>query len=365
VNSVAKSKNSRKNPANCGGIFDIERRQKELEELRHRAQNPDLWKNPSEMQKVNRDIAIHEKTCEQWENLNQKIEDVSVLLDLAEEGEDNESFQEAVGEIHRLETVIDELELQKLLDGESDVNSAFLSINSGAGGTEACDWAGMLYRMYTRYAEQNGYKVEVLEQTDGEEAGIKSVTLNVQGPYAYGYLKAESGVHRLVRISPFDSNARRHTSFASVFAWPEVDDDIDIEIKSEDLKIDTYRASGAGGQHVNTTDSAVRITHAPTGIVVQCQNQRSQHANRDTAMKMLKAALYEKELEERNKEKDEMNSQKKANEWGSQIRSYVMHPYQMVKDHRTSQETSQVQDVMDGNLNDFIFSFLKFMKEEE
>ncbi len=317
------------------------------------------------MQKVNTAIAVHEKTCNQWSDLNAKIDDVGVLLDLAEEGEDEESFQEAVSEIGRLQKVIDELELQKLLDGESDLNSTFLSINSGAGGTEACDWAGMLYRMYTRYAEAEGYKVEVLELTAGDEAGIKSVTLNIQGPYAYGYLKAESGVHRLVRISPFDSNARRHTSFASVFAWPEVDDDIDIEIRNEDLKIDTYRASGAGGQHVNTTDSAVRITHEPTGIVVQCQNQRSQHANRDTAMKMLKAALYEKELEERNKEKDAMNAQKKANEWGSQIRSYVMHPYQMVKDHRTSEETSQVQDVMDGQLSEFIFSYLKFLKGEE
>lgn len=317
------------------------------------------------MQKVNSAIAVHEKTVQQWEDLNNKIEDVKVLLDLAEEGEDEESFQEAVTEIESLQSLVEELELQKLLDGESDFNSAFLSINSGAGGTEACDWAGMLYRMYTRYAEQAGYKVDVLEMTAGDEAGVKSVTLHIQGPYAYGYLKAESGVHRLVRISPFDSNARRHTSFASVFAWPEVDDDIDIEIRSEDLKIDTYRASGAGGQHINTTDSAVRITHVPTGIVVQCQNQRSQHANRDTAMKMLKAALYEKELEERNREKDEMNAQKKANEWGSQIRSYVMHPYHMVKDHRTSHETSQVQDVMDGSLNDFIFSYLKLMKEGE
>ena len=356
---------SRKRPLNCGGIFDIERRLEELKELKHKAQNPDLWKNQSEMQKVSTSIAVHEKTCKQWQDLKDKIEDVAVLLDLAEEGEDEESFQEAVTEVERLQKVVDELELQKLLDGESDINSAFLSINSGAGGTEACDWAGMLYRMYTRYAEQAGYKVDVLELTSGDEAGVKSATLNIQGPYAYGYLKAESGVHRLVRISPFDSNARRHTSFASVFAWAEVDDDIDIEIRTEDLKVDTYRASGAGGQHVNTTDSAVRITHAPSGIVVQCQNQRSQHANRDTAMKMLKAALYEKEIEERNKEKDEMNSQKKANEWGSQIRSYVMHPYHMVKDHRTSQETSQVQDVMDGNLNDFIFSYLKFMKEEE
>jgi peptide chain release factor 2 len=317
------------------------------------------------MEKINRDIAVNEKTCQQWNDLNSKIEDVSVLLDMAEEEADEPLFIEAIEELKSLELIIKELELKKLLDGETDINSTFLSINSGAGGTEACDWAGMLLRMYTRYAEKNGYKVEFLEQTSGEEAGIKSVTLNIKGPYAYGYLKAESGVHRLVRISPFDSNARRHTSFASVFAWPEVDDDIEIEIRTEDVKVDTYRASGAGGQHVNTTDSAVRMTHIPTGIVVQCQNQRSQHANRDTAMKMLRAALYEKELEERNKEKDQMNSQKKANEWGSQIRSYVMHPYHMVKDHRTLEETSQVQDVMDGYLNDFIFSYLKFKKGTE
>ncbi len=316
------------------------------------------------MERINRQIAVHQKTCDQWQQLNSKIEDVSVMLDMAEEEGDEPVFQEAVSEILSLEKITEELELQKLLDGESDLNSSFLSINSGAGGTEACDWAGMLYRMYTRYADKAGFKVDVLEHTDGEEAGIKSATLHIQGPYAYGYLKAESGVHRLVRISPFDSNARRHTSFASVFAWPEVDDNIEIEIKTEDIKVDTYRASGAGGQHINTTDSAVRITHKPSGVVVQCQNQRSQHANRDTAMKMLKAALYEKELEAKNKEKDAMNAQKKANEWGSQIRSYVMHPYQMVKDHRTSQETSQVQDVMDGDLDDFIFSYLKFMKED-
>ena len=364
MSTVVKYKNCPINPSNCGGTFDIDQKLKDLKELEHRAQNPELWKNPTEMQKVNSEKAIIERTCDQWNELNSKIDDASVLLDMAEEEGDEGSFLEAVSEVDSLNDVVAELELKKLLDGETDANSAFISINSGAGGTEACDWAGMLYRMYTRYAEQNGYKVDILELTSGDEAGIKSATLNIQGPYAYGYLKAESGVHRLVRISPFDSNARRHTSFASVFAWPEVDDDIEIEIKTEDLKIDTYRASGAGGQHINTTDSAVRITHAPTGIVVQCQNQRSQHANRDTAMKMLKAALYEKEVEERNKEKDEMNSQKKANEWGSQIRSYVMHPYQMVKDHRTSEETSQVQTVMDGALKDFIFSYLKFLKED-
>jgi len=316
------------------------------------------------MEKVNKQLALVERTVEQWTGLKTRVDDVNILLDMAEEEDDDEVFLEATQEVRLLEKTLSELELKKLLDGETDGNSAYLSINSGAGGTEACDWAGMLLRMYQRYSEKQGYKVDVLEMTSGEEAGIKSVTLNIQGPYAYGYLKAEAGVHRLVRISPFDSNARRHTSFASVFAWAEVDDDIDVEIKTEDLKIDTYRASGAGGQHVNTTDSAVRITHQPTGIVVQCQNQRSQHANRDQAMKMLKAAIYEKELEERNKEKDEMNAQKKANEWGSQIRSYVMHPYHMVKDHRTAQESSQVQTVMDGDLQGFIFSYLKFLKGE-
>ena len=315
------------------------------------------------MQKLNRKIAVHQKTWDQWSHLNNKVNDLEVLLDMAEEESDEQCFMEAAKEIEQLKTVINDLELQKLLDEPSDSNNAFLSINSGAGGTEACDWAEMLYRMYRRYAEKSGYQLDLLEMTSGDEAGLKSVTLNIQGPYAYGYLKAESGVHRLVRISPFDSNARRHTSFASVFAWPEVDDDKEITIKQEDIKVDTYRASGAGGQHINTTDSAVRITHKPTGIVVQCQNQRSQHANKDTALKLLKSALYEKELEERQQEKNEINSQKKANKWGSQIRSYVMHPYHMVKDHRTSLETSQVQKVMDGDLNDFIFSYLKLIKE--
>lgn len=287
------------------------------------------------------------------------MEDSLVLLEMAKEADDEASFQEVIRDTQALSAEIDDLELKKLLSGEMDANSAYLSINSGAGGTEACDWASMLLRMYTRYADKQGFKAEVLEMTDGDGAGIKSVTLQIQGPYAFGFLKAESGVHRLVRISPFDSNARRHTSFASVFAWPEVDDEIKIDIKTEDLKVDTYRAGGAGGQHVNKTDSAVRITHIPTGIVVQCQNERSQHANRDRAMKMLRAALYEKELEEKQKELDKLNSTKRANEWGSQIRSYVMHPYKMVKDHRTDFETSQVQDIMDGYIQPFINAYLK------
>ncbi len=311
------------------------------------------------MQKLNQEKVLVEKTVDEYESLVARISDAGVLCDMAVEEEDEGVFTEFTEELQSLEKLVEELELRVMLSGELDGNSVYISINSGAGGTEACDWAGMLMRMYLRYAESHGFKTEILEMTDGDEAGIKSVTISIQGPYAYGYLKAESGVHRLVRISPFDSNARRHTSFASIFAWPEVDDDIEIDIKTEDLRGDTYRASGAGGQHVNRTDSAVRITHEPTGIVVQCQKERSQHANRDKAMKMLKAALYEKELEERNRAKDEMNSQKKANEWGSQIRSYVMHPYQMVKDHRTNFETSQVDAVMDGKLDDIIVAYLK------
>lgn len=315
------------------------------------------------MQKVNKEISLIEKTLSEYKSIRGRVEDGITLLEMAKEAGDEESFLEAANALEASSAQVDQLELQKLLDGETDANGAFLTINSGAGGTEACDWADMLLRMYLKYADKQGYRVELMEKTDGDGAGIKSVTLNVQGPYAYGYLKAESGVHRLVRISPFDSNARRHTSFASVFAWPEVDDDIEINIRTEDLKIDTYRAGGAGGQHVNKTDSAVRMTHLPTGIIVQCQNERSQHANRAKALKMLRAALYEKELEEREKLKDSVNSQKKANEWGSQIRSYVMHPYHMVKDHRTSHETAQVDSVMDGYIQDFIQAYLKFQKE--
>jgi peptide chain release factor 2 len=287
------------------------------------------------------------------------LEDAEVLLEMATDANDEASFAEAKAELEQIRKIGTDLEIKKVLSGELDANSCYLSINSGAGGTESCDWAAMLMRMYMRYADQHGYSVEVLEQSDGEAAGIKSITMLIEGPYAFGYLKAESGVHRLVRISPFDSNARRHTSFASVFAWAEIDEDIKIEIRPEDIKVETYRSSGAGGQHVNKTDSAVRMYHLPSGIVVSCQTQRSQIQNRDKAMKMLKAALYEKELEARNKEKEAQEAGKKANEWGSQIRSYVMHPYQMVKDHRTGFETNQVGDVMDGDLDSFIMAFLK------
>lgn len=311
------------------------------------------------MQKLNKEKTFLEKAVQEWTSFEARVNDAEVLLEMSMEAHDESTFAEAKTEITSLEKLGQELELKRVLNGELDANSTYLTINSGAGGTESCDWASMLLRMYLRYAERHGYSTEVLEMTDGEGAGIKSVTLLINGPYAYGYLKAESGVHRLVRISPFDSNARRHTSFASVFAWAEVDEDIKIDIRTEDLKVDTYRSSGAGGQHVNKTDSAVRMTHIPTGIVVQCQNQRSQIQNRENALKMMKAALYEKEVEARNLKKDEMESQKMANEWGSQIRSYVMHPYHMVKDHRTDHETAQVQDVMDGELDEFIMAYLK------
>lgn len=278
---------------------------------------------------------------------------------MAVEGESEEDFEEAKSELKQIQLFWEKLETKRLLSKETDPNSCYMSINSGAGGTEACDWAQMIFRMYTRYADDQGFKVEILESTPGEEAGLKSVTFQVDGDYAYGFLKNEIGVHRLVRISPFDSNAKRHTSFASVFCWPQVDEDIEVEIKTEDIKVDTYRASGAGGQHVNTTDSAVRITHAPTGVVVQCQKERSQIANRERAMKMLKAALYELELQRLQAEKDEQASSKKINEWGSQIRSYVLHPYKMVKDHRTNFDSSAAEKVLDGDLEPFIQAELK------
>lgn len=342
-----------------GGIFDLNRKERRLQEVIMASENPAVWGSPTEMQKLNKEKSILEKILLEFKNFSTRVADVEVLREMAIELQDEGSFSEALAEIETLEKTGHELELSRVLSGELDSNSSYISINSGAGGTESCDWAYMLMRMYIRYAEKNGFSVETLEMSEGEGAGIKSVTLLIEGPMAYGYLKAESGVHRLVRISPFDSNARRHTSFASVFAWAEVDDDIKIEINPADVDMETYRSSGAGGQHVNKTDSAVRLRHKPSGIVVQCQTQRSQIQNREKAMKMLKAALYEKEVEARNKAKEEVESGKKANEWGSQIRSYVMHPYQMVKDHRTTFETSQVQDVMDGDVQPFIMAYLR------
>jgi peptide chain release factor 2 len=285
------------------------------------------------------------------------LEDLAALIELQDEGEDVSS--EIGSELKKLRLELERTEMQTLLSGEYDANSAILTIHPGAGGTESQDWAEMLMRMYLRWAEEHKYRVEITDYQAGDEAGVKSVTFLVEGDYSYGYLSAEIGVHRLVRISPFDAGARRHTSFASVFVTPEVEDDVEIEVDEKDLRIDTYRSSGAGGQHVNVTDSAVRITHLPTGIVVQCQNERSQHRNKDTAMKILRSKLFELEMEKRREELQEVENTKAEIGWGSQIRSYVLHPYRMVKDHRTLMEKGNVDPVLNGDLDEFILAFLK------
>lgn len=299
-----------------------------------------------------------QKLVEDWESAANGLEDVQVMIELGEEVEDEEALAEVRQMLPALEKSIGRMEFARMLSGEHDANNAIVSINAGAGGTEAQDWAEMLLRMYLRYCERKGFKAEITEYQPGDEAGTKGVTFTVAGDYAFGYLKAEKGIHRLVRISPFDSNARRHTSFCSVFVFPELSDDVEIEVLDKDLKVDTYRASGAGGQHVNKTDSAIRITHIPTGIVVSCQNQRSQHKNRSTAMKQLKARLYEMELEKKESEAEVLGGEKKDIAWGSQIRSYVLHPYRMVKDHRTDYETGNTDAVLDGNLDGFIEAYL-------
>ncbi len=303
-----------------------------------------------------------QRSIEIWKNLNQEAEDLGAMLELSDEEEDPSMDEEIQSSLTELGEQVAQAELTAMLSGESDFNNAIVAINSGAGGTESQDWAGMLLRMYLRWGDRNGYKTEVLDTQYGEEAGIKSATVLFTGDYAFGYLKAEIGVHRLVRISPFDANKRRHTSFASVFAYPEVDEEIDLEIKEDDLKVDVYRASGPGGQGVNTTDSAVRLTHVPSGIVVQCQNERSQHKNKASALKVLKSRLYELEKEKQGEEKKEMEKQKRKIEWGSQIRSYVLHPYRLIKDLRTGVEAGNVDVVLDGDLQAFIQAYLRFAK---
>jgi peptide chain release factor 2 len=316
------------------------------------AADPAFWKDQQGAQKVQRRRKRIEADQELLRNLRSQEDDARVLVEWREAGEDVEKDLRAALEV--LEATIEGAEFQKMLGGEHDRANAILSINSGAGGTESQDRAEMLLRMYLRWCEQKGFKRDITEIQSGEEAGIKSVTVMVQGEYAFGYLSAEAGVHRLVRISPFDSAARRHTSFASVFAWPQIDEDIEIEVQDKDLRVDTYRSSGAGGQHVNVTDSAVRITHLPTGIVVSCQNERSQIRNREVAMKVLKSRLYDLEMQKQQAKLDAVEAAKKDIAFGSQIRSYVLHPYRMVKDHRTKHEVGNVDRVLDGDLDDFI-----------
>jgi len=286
-----------------------------------------------------------------------ELDDAEVYLELA--AEEEEAAGEAKAKLEVIEETLHRLDLERTLGGEHDAGDAIVTVHPGAGGTEAQDWAEMLVRQYLRWCERRGYKTEIVEYQPGEGAGVKSATFTVEGPYAYGYLKSEAGVHRLVRISPFDANARRHTSFSSVFVFPQIEDDVEVEIDESDLRIDTYRSSGAGGQHVNKTDSAVRLTHLPTGIVVACQNERSQHKNKATAMKILRARLYELEMQKKQERIDAMHKTKKEIAWGSQIRSYVLHPYRMVKDHRTGHETGNTDAVLDGNLDEFIEEYLQ------
>ncbi|MFS2220207.1 peptide chain release factor 2 [Commensalibacter sp. ESL0382] len=329
-----------------------------LAELNNRIEDPNLWDDAEIAQKIMQERTGLANQIERVERLEQDCKENLDLIALAEQDNDMEIVQDALQQLQSMEKEVKRLELESLLSGEADRNDCYLEVNSGAGGTEAQDWAEMMLRMYTRWAEQHGYKVTMLESTEGEQAGIKSATLQISGINAYGWLKTEAGVHRLVRISPFDSAKRRHTSFASVWVYPVIDDSIDIEVNESDLKIDTYRASGAGGQHINKTESAIRITHVPTGIIVACQTDRSQHRNRATAMEMLKARLYELELKKREEEAAQTEANKTDIGWGHQIRSYVLAPYQLVKDLRTDVEKTNPDAVLDGDLDDFMAAAL-------
>ncbi|MBD3180759.1 peptide chain release factor 2 [Candidatus Poribacteria bacterium] len=341
-----------------GGHLDISEKQKQIEQIEKEMSDPGFWNDSQQAQQTSQQLARLKEDVEIWESLNTRIEDAETLLEMAEEEGDSSLHDEIKTELSCLGKELDKVEFKIMLSGEHDRNNAILEIHSGAGGTEAQDWAEMLLRMYLRWCESKGYQTQSLDTIPGEEAGIKSTTIIVKGEYAYGYLKAEVGVHRLVRISPFDSGHRRHTSFASVFVYPDIEDDIEIEINDQDIRVDTFRSGGPGGQHVNVTDSAVRITHISTGIVVQCQNERSQHRNREMAMKVLRARLYEYELEKQNEEMAKLQGEKRDIAFGNQIRSYVFHPYRMVKDLRTNVEMGDVDRVMDGYLDPFIEAWL-------
>ena len=343
---------------NWEAVFDLPEVKKNIADIEEQMQAPEVYSNREKSQELGRKLKICRTLLADYNRIKSKLDDSITLIELAEEAEDQDMESEIQTDLEETRECFDQFVLHQTLSGENDLNNCFLTIHPGAGGTESCDWAQMLLRMYIRWVEKNGYDYDTIEVQPGDEAGIKSATLHVKGEYAFGYLKAEKGVHRLVRISPFDSNKRRHTSFSAIFVMPEIDDDIDVEIDEKDLKIDTYRSSGAGGQHVNVTDSAVRITHHPTGIVVSCQNERSQHKNRATAMKILRARIYEYYLKEKEKELENLAGDKKNIAWGNQIRSYVFHPYNMVKDHRTDKETGNIQAVMDGEIDDFIQAYL-------
>ena len=341
-----------------GGYFDIEYKKNRLSEILKASEKEEFWNDVENAKKISKERRGIEEVLHIYNSIENIFKDLIAGLELYNELQDKEVEIELVNNYNNLLKELDNIEFVSKMKGEFDASNAILEINSGAGGTEAQDWAAMIYRMYLRWAERKGFKCEELEYVEGEVAGIKNVTILISGSYAYGFLRGEQGVHRLVRISPFDANKRRHTSFASVAVMPDIEDEIDIEINEKDLRIDTYRASGAGGQHINKTDSAVRITHIPTGIVVTCQNERSQHKNKEQAMKVLKARLYELEEEKKNNELDKIAGEKDKIDFGSQIRNYVLHPYKMVKDVRTNYEVGNAEGVLDGDLNGFMNAFL-------
>jgi peptide chain release factor 2 len=344
--------------SSCGGVFDVENKQKRLDRLNHLTNQPDFWNDGEKAQGILKEQSSLKAVIDTWSKHRSELEEARFFLDVAKDEKSDDALAEAAAKVAVVGKEMAQTELTQLLGGPDDRRNAIVTLHPGAGGTEAQDWAEILLRLYLRWCDRRGYRKEILDYQPGEEAGLKSVTFMVEGDYAYGYLKAEAGIHRLVRISPFDANSRRHTSFASVFVYPEVDDDIKVEINEADLRVDTYRSSGAGGQHVNKTDSAVRLTHIPTGIVVACQNERSQHKNRAMAMKILKSRLYELEIEKQKEKMETYHKTKKDIAWGSQIRSYVLHPYRLVKDHRTNVEVGNADAVLDGDIDPFIEAYL-------
>ena len=346
------------------GSLALDAKRERIDQLEQSMEAPGFWDNVEESQKVMKEVKSLKKVVEEYEELKTKFEDADTLIDMAEEEEDQALAAEAQDTVDSFQEEYEKLRISTLLTGEYDRNNAILTLHAGAGGTESCDWVSMLYRMYTRWAGKKGYETEVLDYLDGEEAGIKSVTVKIKGENAFGYLRSERGVHRLVRISPFNAAGKRQTSFASCDVMPEIEEDLEVEIADEDIRVDTYRASGAGGQHINKTDSAIRITHIPTGIVVQCQNERSQHKNKDQAMKMLKTKLFLLKEQQHLEKLSDIRGDVSDNGWGSQIRSYVLQPYTMVKDHRTNEESGNPSAVLDGDLDPFMNAYLAWENQQ-
>ncbi len=341
--------------------LELEKKRRRIKELEAMMREEDFWSLPEKAQNIMKEVTRLKDSVSAFSSLELIMDDIDTMIEMGYEEEDESLIPEIDSLIEEFKELYDNIKIQTLLSGEYDKNNAIVTLHAGAGGTESCDWAGMLYRMYSKWAESHGYKTEVLDYLDGDEAGIKSITFQVNGENAFGYLKSEKGVHRLVRISPFNAAGKRQTSFASCDVMPDIEEDLSVEIADEDIRIDTYRSSGAGGQHINKTDSAIRITHLSTGVVVQCQNERSQHKNKDKAMQMLKAKLYLIKEQENREKLSDIRGEVSDNGWGNQIRSYVMQPYTMVKDHRTNEETGNVQSVMDGNLDPFMNAYLRYM----